>query len=329
MSLGSSINLLRSDILGKILTSSIKGAGKKIGDTFKNSVGKIKLFKTIGSAKVKKGLKAGKSMFSMIAGSGIMGIFQGFMSFMEKLGVFDPIIQVLSAGFEILGGIILQELMPTMMELITILLSPENMELLKQLGLLFAEMLKPMFKLAVMLLPILIPAITSLVKVLIPLAPYFTAFRYILLGINAVMVAAIKMWNDAGTAIKWVTNKLNTLINFANSFAKVGRGSGGGGGSTNGSSNPLGGSLLDVIFGKAAQGAYIKGGVGGALMLTGEGRNDEWIFNEPQLRKLLNEVSGGSGGGQNVTINLQGGVYTKDFNQLTEMIARKLGLWRG
>lgn len=60
----------------------------------------------------------------------------------------------------------------------------------------------------------------------------------------------------------------------------------------------------------AQHGAFIRSGAGGAMVEVGEGKSDEWIVNQPQMKRLLEEAGGG------------GDIHNNEFNIILPPFAR-------
>lgn len=148
--------------------SKMVTVGMKSGKLFKS------IFLPFGKVKSKKLKLFGKGMkaFGKI-GLGVMGIL---LMVMEKLGVLDPILQVISAIFGIIGGNILKDLMPLMQELFDVLLGDDAMSAFTAIATLATAMLTPLMELAITILPLLFPLIEALATGLSVVAPFLTGF---------------------------------------------------------------------------------------------------------------------------------------------------------
>jgi len=129
-------------------------------DTFKK-IGKSafkplqKVGEVLGKSKVGKTLKGFGSLIGGFAAFPI-GIIMAVFQLLDALGVLEPILQVISALFDVFGGALMTALAPAFQELFAVLLSPEVINLITSLAQLFAAFLVPIIKaFAIALRPLL------------------------------------------------------------------------------------------------------------------------------------------------------------------------------
>ena len=123
---------------GKYVTTWTTGM-KPMMNAFKKAYGKeaAEAYKAQGKAwKDKKGLVRAVDLFKEMQLMGKMAVapFNAMLSVMEMFGVAQPILDAISGVVAVIGGSIMQEMMPAIQEFIGILFSDEMMEVWQLLG---------------------------------------------------------------------------------------------------------------------------------------------------------------------------------------------------
>lgn len=189
------------------VTQTFKNVGKGIGTIIGNplkavrmGVGRVvkdfgKLFTGKKSKKVKE---FGKNMMGM--GSAMLGPILAMASFVQSLGVFEPIMDVIGGLLEIFGGVLMEALMPAFKKLFDVLLSPEVIDLIKMLAGIFAA--------------VLIPIIEVFAEVLVDLMPIFRILIDVIKSFMPIIKIIAKLFAQGlGVALKIVANIIIIVYN--------------------------------------------------------------------------------------------------------------------
>jgi len=130
-----------------------------------------------GMKKVGKRLKSFTARLGRVAAGG----FSFLMTVLDKLGILEPIMAILAPIFEIIGGSVMEALMPALQVLIDVVTDPVFTDMLMQIGTIIGEILSPIIEIFAEILMMLMPVILPLIKVLAAvLIPIIDAFRPVL-----------------------------------------------------------------------------------------------------------------------------------------------------
>ena len=157
----------------------------------------------------------------------IMGTMLGPIGFIlaifEKLGVFEPILEIVNDLIEMLGAKMLEKLMPSFEKLFDIMLSDDVMSLIDALAEIFAAMIAPLMELVITLLPVFLVVLTPLIGLLAELMPLLTLPSMIIAkliatlvklpGFQRVLEAITGALMIAVDAISWFVDFVITAVN--------------------------------------------------------------------------------------------------------------------
>jgi hypothetical protein len=200
-----------------------------------------------GLSKIKTGTaKHLSKAFGKLKGFGIQAALSGIMGFIEKMGVLDPLFEVLGGLIEFFGGQLLSLLMPSFEKLFEVLLSEENLTLLSESAVLWAKMLIPLIELAVVVLPPLIVGMNYLVTALNMFGDPILMILFLISPITAAMylwahaiqwLGGLLSWiagpvGHLGAGLSWLGGMIISIVNIIknaiNSIPVIGGGGGGG-----------------------------------------------------------------------------------------------------
>jgi len=165
--LGRTIIQKLSNAINKIPSEKIKGGFKGLYKGLMSTlydpidkvkkIGKVafKPFQLLGKTKVGKAIGGFGKLIGGFAAFPL-GIIMAIFHLLDALGVLEPILEVISALFDVFGGALMSALAPALQELFAVLLSPEVINLITSLAQLFAAFLIPIIKaFAIALRPLL------------------------------------------------------------------------------------------------------------------------------------------------------------------------------
>ena len=118
--------------------------------------------------KVFKPFQAGIGLMAVGAGK-LVNSFGPMMGMLEGLGVFEPILSVVSDLIGLFAGKLIEKLLPAFMRIINILLSDEMMSLIGTLADLFVILIEPLLQIVEAVLPPLIDIIEKTIIAFMPL----------------------------------------------------------------------------------------------------------------------------------------------------------------
>lgn len=267
--------------------------------------------------KFSKGLKKATPFFT-----GAIGFI---VDFLEKIGVLQPIMEILGIIFELIGAGVMQALMPALQTLIEAITSPEFMDIMIQIGQIIGEILSPILSIFAQLLTAVAPLLLMLARIfaaiLIPIveafAPVFESlgplFKEIadlieplipIIKIVAYVIGKVLAYAFVIVAnvIIFIVNIIIGIINLIGGLFGV-------------HINPISPLPLPAL---AEGGIVTRRGV------------YEIAEEEPEAVIPLSKMggAGGVGGGGDIVIHLEGGVYTQSIDELATMVARKIRLYR-
>ena len=222
---------------------------------------------------------------------------------LDKLGVLQPILELVGGVFSMIGGSVMKILAPAIKELADVLFSPEMMELWKLLGELIGKMLTPILKVFGVVLKAITPALKVLIKLFGPIMiPIITILaKAIGLLVTGAMLGLIL----AIYAIGWV---ISGIIAFFSPLDNVNEQQ-----QWEAMMLPIIGTMVSS-FGEIvalAGGGYVSPTQGGSIIKAGEGGEGEFIIPESKM--------GGVGGGEDMLY------ATQDNGEKLDKIINLLG----
>ncbi len=196
----------------------IFGVFDKIGDKVSAIFGK--------KSPISKGLKGLKSGFGSLVGMA--------MGFIEKLGVLQPIMDIIGIIFEVIGGAVMEALMPAFQVLIDVITDPVFLDMLMEIGQIIGAILTPIIQIFAEVLQMLMPVILPIVKLfsafLIPifeaLKPLITALAPLFEGLVPIFEALAPLFELIGGVVGKLLVLIivilaNALIGLINTIAMI------------------------------------------------------------------------------------------------------------
>ncbi|MCP4651714.1 MAG: hypothetical protein GY853_16755 [PVC group bacterium] len=157
-----------------------------------------------------KNSSVGKGMKDMGKGAGMA--FGMFGMLLDKLGVMEPILDIIGIIFEVIGGALMQALLPALQVLFDVISSPEFLEVLMQIGEVLGAILVPIIMIFASLLEAVAPLLLIVAKVfaavLVPIVEAFAPVFESLGPLFKEIVAFIKPLIPVIKIVAWVIGKV-------------------------------------------------------------------------------------------------------------------------
>lgn len=193
-----------------------KKAGEMIGtlffDPMKGAMNVAKgIFSGISDTLNKKGWVKAERFFKNMSGflGAILGPLGAFITFLEAMGVFQPIMDMLNAVLAMIGAGVMEELIPVFQEFGELLSDPKFQDNMKQIGKNIGKFLKDLLSMLFRLFsdPVFIKTVTDFITVIMNIATVLLkVFRPILTwlaGLNVAQLYAVMIGLFTGLAFLW------------------------------------------------------------------------------------------------------------------------------
>jgi len=249
--------------------------------------------------------------------------FIGFIvTLLEKMGVMQPIMEILNTIFEMIGGAVMEALMPALQILIEVITDPEFTGMLMEIGKIIGEILSPIITIFAEVLMMLMPVILAVVEAIGTfLTPIIEAFLPVIDALGPVFASLLPIFEALKPIIEIFGKVLGVVL--AGAFIIIGN-------VIIGIVNLIlmGLNILRALFFQPAipllsfmsLPALAEGGI-----VT---RPTVALIGEAGPEKVTPLKKGGRGNGGDINLTLEGGVYTQNIDELATMVARKIRLYR-